>query len=139
VRVVLDTNVIVSSYLSAQAPIATIRSHAADGTFTLVVSEQLLAEYEEVLNDERIAALHPMSRETVRAEVAKLRGFATVVALEEIPPVIQDDPDDDVVVTTAVAGEVEYIVTGDKHLRKLGQYQGIQILVPATFVSLLAP
>ena len=50
---------------------------------------------------------------------------------------IAEDPSDNRFLEAAVAGNCEYIVTGDQHLLRLGEYRGIQIMPPATFVAVL--
>jgi len=47
------------------------------------------------------------------------------------------DPDDNRVLEAAIAGEADYIVTGDRDLLELGSYEGIRIVTPAEFVALL--
>lgn len=53
------------------------------------------------------------------------------------PKVVIADPDDDVVVACAVAGDADYIVSGDRHLLKLGEHNDIPILRPTIFLALL--
>jgi predicted nucleic acid-binding protein len=50
--------------------------------------------------------------------------------------VIHDDPSDDKFLEAAVAGNASYVISGDKHLLKLSEYQGIQILKPRDFVQM---
>jgi predicted nucleic acid-binding protein len=59
---------------------------------------------------------------------------AEIVLAPTLPPVIHDDPSDDKFLEAAVAGEASYIISGDKHLLKLSEYQGIQILKPRDFI-----
>lgn len=47
------------------------------------------------------------------------------------------DPDDDVVVATAIAGNADFIVSGDRHLLELGEHAGIRIISPAMLLVLL--
>lgn len=49
--------------------------------------------------------------------------------------VIEQDPEDDNIVIAAVEGKADCIISGDKHLTKLGTYQNIPILSPAEFVT----
>lgn len=49
--------------------------------------------------------------------------------------VIDDDPDDDKILEAAVAGDVEYIVSGDSHLLDLDTHAGIAIHDPARFLA----
>jgi predicted nucleic acid-binding protein len=51
--------------------------------------------------------------------------------------VIGADPTDNRVLECAVAGNAAYIVTGDKHLLDIKEYQGIIMLSPAGFLAFL--
>lgn len=51
------------------------------------------------------------------------------------PPVCRD-PDDDWVLATAVAGECECVITGDRDLLDLDEFAGIRILRPRAFLDL---
>jgi uncharacterized protein len=66
---------------------------------------------------------------------AKLESAALLVKPNLALQVIIDDPDDDRVLECAVAGEVDYIVSGDRHLLKLGSYQGISIVTAREFMN----
>jgi predicted nucleic acid-binding protein len=46
-------------------------------------------------------------------------------------------PEDDLVLATAVSAEADYLVTGDRHLLSLGQYQGVRIVTPRDFAAIL--
>jgi predicted nucleic acid-binding protein len=50
--------------------------------------------------------------------------------------VIKDDPDDNRVLECAVSAGSAYIVTGDKHLLRLGVYDSIRILRVSDFLAL---
>ncbi|HEV8582491.1 MAG TPA: PIN domain-containing protein [Thermoanaerobaculia bacterium] len=54
---------------------------------------------------------------------------------QEIPPVIEQDPDDDAVLACAVAARAEVIISGDRHLLNLGRFQAIQIITAAEAVA----
>ena len=51
--------------------------------------------------------------------------------------VIEKDPGDNRVLECAIALEASYIVTGDTHLLELKEYEGIVILNPAGFLTIL--
>jgi len=55
---------------------------------------------------------------------------AEIVLAPGLPPVIRDDPSNDKFLEAAVAGRASWIVSGDKHLLNLFEFQGIQILKP---------
>ena len=51
---------------------------------------------------------------------------------------VAPDPDDDAIVSCAIEGDADYIVSGDTHLLGLGEYEGVRIVEPAEFVRVLA-
>ena len=63
--------------------------------------------------------------------------MATVVSPQVTLEVIKKDPDDDRVLECAVSGDASYIVTGDRHLLELKEYQHIVILEPGAFLTVL--
>lgn len=108
------------------------------GQFEIVVSPALLAEYEEILSRARIRRRHGMTYAEVRAEVGAIAQVAQLVEPESMPSMIPADPDDDQMLATAVAGVADYIVSGDRHLLELREYEGVRILSPAAFATLLS-
>lgn len=63
---------------------------------------------------------------------------ALVVAPQVCLTVVKDDPDDDRVLECAITGEAEFIVTGDRHLLRMGTFNGIEIVTVRDFMSSLA-
>ena len=66
---------------------------------------------------------------------AFIRGFAHMVYPTQTLEAVKDDPDDNRIVECALASGSDCIVTGDKDLLRLGQYQGIRIMGPAQFLQ----
>ena len=52
--------------------------------------------------------------------------------------VVKEDPTDNRIIECAAASGSEYLVTGDKHLLKVGQYQSVKIVTPAEFIEIQA-
>lgn len=138
-HVVLDTNVVVSGYLSPNGTPARILSLWERGVFDLIVSPEIVAEYDRVLREPNIRALHRKSDGEIDTIIRRINEVAIRINPERRVSVVDTDPDDDKLIECAVAGDADYIVTGDKHLLALGSYQGIQIITPAIFVNLFAP
>jgi putative PIN family toxin of toxin-antitoxin system len=134
VRLVLDTNAAVSALIWRGNPGKLIDAAQA-GSLILCTSAPLLAELHGVLGREKFAK-HLRDRGLTATQI--FEGYAaltTVVVPAIIPPVIIDDPDDDAVLACAVAAQVDLVVSGDPHLVKLGQYEGIPIVTPTQAVE----
>lgn len=136
-RVVADTNVVVSRYVAPHGIVVRILNRWQQNAFDLLVSEAILAEYQRVLAYPRLRARHGLSDEQISAVVDDFREIGLLIEPEVSISAVEDDPDDDKFLECAVAGGAEYIVTGDSHLLNLKQFQGIQILSPAAFLAFL--
>lgn len=125
-RVLLDTNVLVSAVLFGGLP-RRILEGVARGEFELVTGVELLDELEGVLV-ERFGFQRGAAR-LIRAEIEAVAELAVPTAL----PAASLDLDDDVVLATATAGAVAVIVTGDKDLLVLESHADIPIRTPREF------
>jgi len=114
--VVLDTNVIVSSLLSAGGPPADIIRRWEADEFQLAISPPLLSELERVLKYPRVRERYQKHREMPIALLKRLRTVVTLVDLQLALEVIDEDPADNRVLECAVEAGAEYIITGDIHL-----------------------
>lgn len=136
-RIVVDTNVIVSATMSPNgAPNALVRAWMG-GAVELLVTTSIIAEYEEILTRPEISRFIRMSKSDV-AELTSAFHRAGRIA-EEFPvrEVIFDDPDDEIFLTCAVNGDADYLASGDAHLLELRAYRGIPSVPPAVFLALL--
>lgn len=125
-RVLLDTNVLVSAVLFGGLP-RTLLDRALRGEFELVTGVLLLDEFEDVLR-ERFGFDRAAARLT-RAEVEAVAELAVPVTVRAV----SRDPDDDIVLATAVAGQATVLVTGDRDLLVLGARGGVSIRTPRQF------
>lgn len=137
-RVVVDTNVLVSRFLSPTGPPAQLFARLERHAFALLVSEPILAEYQRVLQYPYLSERHGMSTAAIVELVVSLRQVAILVTPTEQLDVIAADPADNMFLECAVAGGAAYIVSGDAHLLRLGAYQGISILTPRAFLAVVA-
>jgi putative PIN family toxin of toxin-antitoxin system len=139
VRATLDNNILISALWSAQGHPAQILAAYRAGRFSLITSEPILAEMERVLQYDRIRERIPAAQGAILLEL--LRGGAEVV---EITGTLQicSDPKDDIFIETALAGSVDLLVTGDKHLHEATVVEhlaaaGVEVIRPADFVRTL--
>lgn len=130
-RVVLDTNVVVSGLLGGTATEVIRRWRA--GSFDLILSEEIMTEYEDVLNRPKFNLPVWVIEELLgyiraRAEWIEPRGGIETVAR---------DPSDDKFLEAAVTGQADWLVSGDYDLLDMEEYEGIAIIPPHEFLDLL--
>lgn len=126
-RAVADTNVVVSGLLW-QGPPRRVLAQARLGTVELFTSPAMLAELQDVLMRRKFARRLALARVEPRDLVLGYAALARIILPAEIDPTIADDPDDDAVLACALAARADVIVSGDRHLLKLREFQGIRIL-----------
>lgn len=136
-RLVLDTNVVVSALVWGGVPYKLIEAAAA-GDIELVTSPTLLAELREVLSREHLASRLAAQRATVEQSIALYAELAISVSPLATPRVVPGDVDDDHVIAAAVAGAAETIVSGDHDLRVLKTYRRIRIVNAAEALRIIA-
>lgn len=133
---VVDASVLVSAFLFPNSTPGQVVAQAAQGLYTLTFSPILLEETRRSLRNPRLQNAYGHTDEAIDVWCAKLNeiGFFLTSPLPDIGPVCRD-PDDDHVIAAAIAPESECIVTGDKDLLTLGQYEGIRIITARQFLE----
>jgi putative PIN family toxin of toxin-antitoxin system len=129
-RVVLDTNVLVSALIFPGGKPETVYRRALDGAIVLITTGALLAELGRVLETK-----FGWAATRVEEVVAQIVRVGEVAKSERRLAVIAADPADNAVLEAAIAGRAALIVSGDSHLLDLGVYGGIRILDPAGFLA----
>jgi len=135
-RLVLDTNVVLSALLWGGTPYRLLQL-AIEDEVQIFTSPVLAAELREILARPHLAAKLAEKGTTADAVTALYLEFARAVSPLSVPRVVPDDPDDDHVIACAVAAKADIIVSGDKHLLKLREHQGIRIVTAAQAVQLI--
>jgi putative PIN family toxin of toxin-antitoxin system len=130
-RIILDTNVFISGIFFTGPPSQILKAWR-DGKVQLLVSPSIMDEYQRIGGE---LALQFRDID-LRPFLDLLSVQAEIVLAPALQPVIHDDPSDDKFLEAAIAGEASYIISGDKHLLKLSEYQGIRILKPRDFVQM---
>lgn len=130
-RIVLDTNVLVSAFISRSGdPAALLDIALTLPDIEIILSEEILKEFGEVLSRREVKERFQYTQKDISGFVSVIRGAVSIVALTSNLEVIKEDPDDDIIINTAFDGKADYIVSGDNHLRKLKKFKGIVILTP---------
>lgn len=114
VRVVLDTNVIVSGLLSPSGPSARLLMAVTDARLDIVVCDALLREIEDVLARPKIASR--LGSDIAPDLITWLSRFATVMPDPAPITGTTADPKDDFIVGLARESGAAFIVSGDNDL-----------------------
>jgi putative PIN family toxin of toxin-antitoxin system len=133
-RAVLDTNVLISGVIATGVP-HELLVMGFDHDYQIVVSVETLTEFRETLL--KYPERFQMNEDDVQEEVETIRYFAEFAHPQEDIAAVEDDPDDDKFLEAAVAGDVDYLVSGDGHLLDLDSFRGIDIVEPRTFYERL--
>ena len=136
-RIVADTNVIVSAFLWGGTPRRLLDAVEARH-FELFTSRALVTELEDVLSREKFTEQLRKTRFTSAFLLARYTQFATLIAPAEVAVPELRDPDDALVIACALAARAEAIVSGDADLHALGGYQGIPVISPADCLKRIA-
>jgi hypothetical protein len=133
-RVILDTNVLISALLSPLGAPAGLLDAWERKRFTLIASGALIAELREV-------ASRPFFRARLRASAAELlaaglRDFSFYCRDLPSGP-IAPDPEDSYLLAMAEAAQAQFLVTGDKELLALKHHKSTRIVTPAAMIEIL--
>lgn len=137
-RAVLDCNVYVSAIIRPEGPPGLIiERYLRASTFDLVMSP--------AIRDEVLGALaYPKVRKSLKRDVDPDLWFEDLVLLAQMVAGdhhvtgVSEDPDDEIYIAAALEGRCPYIVSGDPHLLTVGERQGVRIVTPRAFLTLLA-
>lgn len=127
-RVVLDTNVIISSLLFGGRP-RELFQLVLDRKIVAVTSDMLLTELFGILTQK-----FAYSTEQISLFERKFRKYLLMVSPKVQLHVVKDSPDNRVL-EAACEGECDFIVTGDKELLALKKFQNTQVVTIVQFLS----
>jgi len=129
VRIVLDTNVVISALLWRGTPYRLLEAIGQRDEVQICSSAALLEELADVLGRPSAAKRLALIGKTARDVLADYVAAVELVEPLEVPRVVAADADDDQVLAAAVTARADLIVSGDrKHLLPLGRHQGIAIV-----------
>ena len=133
--VVPDVNVLVSSIITPSGTPGRIYEAWRRRELVFITSPAIIDKIVEVLRRPHIIDEFPIDEADIQALRSLLirRTVSTSGALNL--QVIREDAEDNTILAAAVEGRADCIISGDRHLKNLGEYQGIPILSPAEFVA----
>ena len=113
-RIVLDTNVLLSGLMLPDSTPGKIVSAWRRRNLSLVMSEPMLEEIARVLAYPKIRKRLVWDDETIARYIALLRFEAEVVSIAGVEASVPADPDDDHLLATLIAGKADWLITGDR-------------------------
>lgn len=135
-RVVLDTNVVVSAALIRGGNEDRLLRAWQRGAFDLVLSPPILAEIGRALLYEKLQKFRWMSEEEV-ISLLEILGQESLLVPGHLTVQVSRDPADDKFLAAAIEGRARTVVSGDKDLLAVNAYRGIRIVRPAVFLEIL--
>lgn len=133
-RVILDTNVLLSALLSSRGTPAQLLYAWERKKFVLVACHALIAELREVSGRPFFRArLRPSAAELLAAGIRDFSFFCSEIPFGPVAP----DPGDSYLLALAEASQADFLVTGDKGLLALGHHKSTRIISPAAMIEAL--
>jgi putative PIN family toxin of toxin-antitoxin system len=129
-RVVVDTNVVVSAILRDRNPERAIVHLVESADWEWVASSDILAEYRAVLRRPKFAL-----PATMLEEWDERFRKAIVLWPVTLPPEFQRDPKDAKFIACVLASEADYLLTGDRDFESATGFPGVQTVGVSQFVS----
>lgn len=129
-KVVIDTNVFVSGIFFSGPPYRILKAWQ-DDKIQIAVSEDIIEEYRRVIDtlSEKFEGINIdpiLELLFIEAELVPSHSFKEPVC---------EDPDDDKFLSCAITSKSKYIISGDKHLLKIGKYLKTTIVTPRYFLD----
>jgi putative PIN family toxin of toxin-antitoxin system len=139
-RVVLDTNLVVSAILSPEGKPAGILKMVLDGKLDLILSAAILKEISSVLNCQKIIKLlakRGITAEKIKETLQKIVRVAIMTPGKAEICRVDKDPSDNMLLSCAIEGNADFIISGDHHLTNLVSFEGITIVNPDAFLQFI--
>lgn len=118
---------------------AEIVKAAEQGKVCLIISEEIIEEISQVLTYPKLKKVYEAEGLPHQELIEAVLKIGKFVQVTQKVRVVLDHPSDDKFIDCALAAKAGYIVSGDKHLLKIGSYRKIPILSVSAFLLRLKP
>lgn len=136
-RIVVDTNTLISALLWEGTPYRLFTALRATDGLELFTSPALLAELTDVLARPHLSSRLQRINTTAEALVNDITRAFVVLRVEPVAQPICRDPDDDEVLACAVTANADFIVSGDDDLLSLKEHAGVKIFTASHALMLI--
>ncbi|MEK6848877.1 MAG: putative toxin-antitoxin system toxin component, PIN family [Nanoarchaeota archaeon] len=124
-RVVFDTNVLLSATLWEGSVAQKFLFKCINENIQIFSSKEIIEEYTEILKRD-----FDYNEQEIGKIFERVLQFITLVVPSVKIDIVKDDTDDNKIIECAVEASADYIISYDKHLLNIGEYQGIKIVKP---------
>ena len=132
-RVVVDTNVVISAFLKPGGKPSRVLRLILQGDLQIVINEQILAEYSEVAS----RPILQLDRDRVQVVLDYLGSSAIRAPSLPIRPTLPD-PGDEPFIEAALSTKADFLITGNKKHYPARSCKGVTVVTPAEFLQELA-
>ncbi len=136
-RVVIDTNVLISGIIQKSGFPYKVVKFWEKGDLIFITSLTMIEEARKVLNYPKIKEKFGLGKDEIKQTVLNLVRYSTLIDNPPALDVIKEDPEDNKVLSAAIKGKADYIVSGDSHLLDLKSCKGIKIITPRRFCEIM--
>ena len=123
--VTFDTNVLLSATLWDGSVSQKLLFDLIKQNVKIYTTTEILSEYQEILKRD-----FNFSEQDIAEILEKVIAFVTLVHPTTKINVVKEDPDDNMIIECALESNSKYVITYDKHLLNLKEYQGIRMIKP---------
>jgi len=131
-RAVMDTNVLVSGVMWRGVPFELLR-WAEKNSLVIYTSLEILAEVHRVLHYPKFQQYIDNQQASPGELFVKIASVCTIIQVDQVVKGVCSDADDEKFLSCTLAANVEVLVSGDRHLLNLVQYQSVRILTAREF------
>ena len=124
-RVVFDTNVLISATLWNESSAQKILHKLIEEDYDIFLSLEIIEEYKKVLKRD-----FDYSEEEINNFISIIMQFSNIIEPNTIINIIQNDPEDNRILECAISANADIILSYDNHLLKLKEFNEIRILKP---------
>ena len=133
IKIVIDTNTLISALGWKESKPRMIFNQCILGEYRLVESLEMIKEFISVISRDKFSFI---TEEEKNEFLMELLSISKIVEPKKKVSIIKDDLDDNIILECAIEGKVDYIVSGDKHLKRLKEYEGIKIMTATELLDL---
>lgn len=134
-RVVIDTNLIISGTTKSNSIPHRLLEGWRKKEFLLITSIPILSEIKEVLERKEIQAHFFLKPEDIQEMIQALSTQTIITSGALEVDIVKDDPDDNKFIAAAIEGSASYVISGDRHLLDIKEYEGIKIMKARNFLE----